>query len=189
MYDDDGRERKGSAKTIDLPVEFSLDVDLPMVLPLPLPAAPTDLEADIANGLEELRLRTTEAPMLRSRWSSSTLSTVREERRGKGKGSPSKLRLYFGGGHASGPGSAKVPKRGSVSKKVPQTPTSPWMSPFPSPSPSKRFRHSRKESAGAASGVERRPSATGSVSDDEGEESVANGLRRKPIPIEMFLRN
>ncbi|KAF8631101.1 hypothetical protein AX17_005146 [Amanita inopinata Kibby_2008] len=155
-------------------VKFDLNMDMPMRLPLSLPDSPIDLEADIANGLEELRNRREQQgsspdlvppiiaisdvdaegqevhipppissptsvptsplppspgtpasfesfyssnadsdiyvsecdagnrPVLRSKWSSSTLASVREE---QGFRSPTtfaanKLRLYFAGGNS-----------------------------------------------------------------------------------------
>ncbi|KAF8886817.1 hypothetical protein BD779DRAFT_1673110 [Infundibulicybe gibba] len=171
--------------------EFDLDIDVPMRLPLSLPGTPIDLEADIASGLEELRLREAQPPVpvaeedsraLRSRWSSSTLSSMREEQERR-SGGASKLRLYFGGGSPS------KTKRGSASsahkKATPPTPTS----------PSKKFRQSYRESDVMIighQGIRRRPSVTASVSDAGSDESGASassgGLRRKPIPVEMFLR-
>lgn len=191
-------------------VEFDIDLDRAMMLPLSLPTSPIDLEADIAHGLEALRIESqseerrqpTDAEMfttgvdpsiaqdvqrtLRSKWSSSTLSSIREEH--PHRGPSAKLRSYFTG--------APILVKGRGSRKgshgsAPPTPLS----------PSKRFRHVRRESDvvvigyGQGQGVRRRGSrgsVTPSVSDDGSEESASSsssvGLRRKPIPVEMFLR-
>ncbi|TFK70113.1 hypothetical protein BDN72DRAFT_839417 [Pluteus cervinus] len=306
------------SEEIQFPVDFDLDIELPMMLPLSLPGTPIDLEADIAMGLEELRMKeeqehsqvpsqpllqvpvpshvrlpstsprvrptslvrpqqvveqvvqvqkeveeqgvevamavpapsstascstyvdaplasddqvvlpqtqetsSPDYPVLRSKWSSSTLSSVREEKRSRrGKGASAKLRLYFGGSSSTGAGpatpsspSAKFhAKKGSLSGKafgafiLPQSP-SPKTSPAlkspgmystmasPSPSPSKRYGrygHGRNESDTTMRGHGVRRSPSLSVSDAGSEESTSSsgssGLRRKPIPVEMFLRS
>ncbi|KAF9465104.1 hypothetical protein BDZ94DRAFT_1320456 [Collybia nuda] len=187
-------------------IEFDIDLDHSMMLPLSLPTSPIDLETDIAHGLEALRTENraverrqlTDAEMfttgvdpsmaqdvqrtLRSKWSSSTLASIHEEQ--AHRGTSAKLRSYFTG--------APILVKGRGSRKgsgsVPPTPLS----------PSKRFRHMRRESEvtvigfGQGQGVKRRGSVTPSVSDDGSEESASSsssaGLRRKPIPVEMFLR-
>ncbi|PPQ67327.1 hypothetical protein CVT26_007248 [Gymnopilus dilepis] len=155
-----------------------------------------------------------EERVLKSKWSSSTLASVREEH--EHRSPSSKLRLYFGGSQAS---PSKGGKRTSQSAKkgVPPTPTSPFsslMSPTrrksngkgypssPTPasaSPSTRARHSRGNSNsdviligyGHQPGVRRRGSVS-TISDAGSELSSSStsssGLRRKPIPVEMFLR-
>ncbi|GLB39238.1 hypothetical protein LshimejAT787_0604000 [Lyophyllum shimeji] len=154
---------------------------------------------------------------LRSRWSSSTLASVREEhaRRSGGLGlslaASAKLRAYFGAPSPKSPKaktqSASSRRSGSVSRWSsagagsaipPRTPTTP-MSPM---SPVKRSRHARRESDVAAIGyrygspsreLRRSGSMTPTVSDAGSEESASSsgssGLRRKPIPVEMFLRS
>lgn len=191
-------------------IQFDLDIDLPMRLPLSLPGSPIDLEADIATGLEELRMERLEAPAgfdlrrrreerrevsvvmppvadelrgLKSKWSSSTLSSLREEHEHRSAGS--KLRLYFGGSTLS------TTKQKRASGKVLPPPT-----PMPM-SPTKRFRHQQmmRESSDVMvigfNGVRR--SGSVSTSSDAGSEesasSTGSGLRRKPIPVEMFLRS
>ncbi|TFK39307.1 hypothetical protein BDQ12DRAFT_735071 [Crucibulum laeve] len=129
---------------------------------------------------------------LKSKWSSSTLNSIREEHELRGA---AKLRLYFGGG-----GSPSKTKR--TSKKLPQTPTSPAFSfsssgHSPSPLSGKGRQSSRRESDvmvigyGQTVGVRRRGSIN-SVSDAGSETSTSssgsNGLRRKPIPVELFVR-
>lgn len=203
-------------------VQFDLDLNVPMRLPLSLPCSPIDLEADIASGLEELRLRggavesekkeemqpvTPETPAasiekprapesgkaLKSRWSSSTLSSLKEEH--ERRGASSKLRLYFGGNGM---------KRGSRGRKGSSASS---ITPSPSPtSPSKRFRHAKGVSRDSdvmvigygygqtEKGVRRRVSMSGSsvagseTGSVESGGSTGSGLRRKPIPVEMFLR-
>ena len=143
--------------------------------------------------------------VLKSRWSTSTLGSVQEEH--ERRGASSKLRLYFGG---QSPASKSKRTSSSATKKIPPTPTSPFggfISPRkpsrgythspPGTSPS-RSGHSRGNSdvmvigyGGGGVGVRRRGSVT-TVSDAGSEESASStsssGLRRKPIPIEMFLR-
>ncbi|KIM36700.1 hypothetical protein M413DRAFT_287357 [Hebeloma cylindrosporum] len=149
--------------------------------------------------------------VLKSKWSTSTLGSVREEH--ERRGASSKLRLYFGG---QSPAKSKRTSS-SAPKKVPPTPTSPFgalISPRktsrgfttspspPSASPSRNGHgraHSRGNSdvmvigyGGGGVGVRRRGSVA-TVSDAGSEESASStsssGLRRKPIPIEMFLRS
>ncbi|RDB30475.1 hypothetical protein Hypma_007299 [Hypsizygus marmoreus] len=205
-------------------VEFEMDLDRSMMLPLSLPNSPIDLEADIASGLEELRLSSPtqvapkypsidlsdadtfttsadpgsssgdcdESRMLRSKWSSSTLSSIREEHAQRsGFGASAKLRSYFG---SPSPRSRRATAGSSRKSGTPTTPLTPT-------SPAKRFRHARRESDvmvigyGQPQGRElrRRGSVTPSVSDAGSEESASStsssGLRRKPIPVEMFLRS
>ena len=147
-----------------------------------------------------------EERVLKSKWSSSTLGSVREEH--ERKGTPSKLLHYFSGTPSP------LKRTSASSKKVPPTPTSPFssfMSPrkssskYPS-SPSPRgHKHSREPSSSdvmvigyshmtpqGATGVRRRGSVT-TISDAGSDVSFSStsssGLRRKPIPVEMFLRS
>jgi len=151
--------------------------------------------------------------VLKSKWSTSTLGSVREEHERRGGGASSKLRLYFGG---PSPSKSKRTSSSAAAKKLPPTPTSPFgalMSPrkpsrgyttttSSSSSPS-RHGHGRGYSRGSSDvmvigyggggvGVRRRGSVA-TVSDAGSEESASStsssGLRRKPIPIEMFLRS
>lgn len=135
---------------------------------------------------------------LKSKWSSSTLASVQQEHARRGPSA--KLRLYFGGSAGA------TPKRGSAqsstSKKgVPATPTSPFGSALGLMSPRRSGRaqaHARGNSEapvlgyGATVGVRRRGSVA-TMSDTGSEQSFSStsssGLRRKPIPIEMFLRS
>ncbi|KAF9486198.1 hypothetical protein BDN70DRAFT_916420 [Pholiota conissans] len=152
-----------------------------------------------------------EEHVLKSKWSTSTLASVREEH--ERRGASSKLRLYFGGQNSKR-GSSQSTKKSAV----PQTPTSPFgglMSPRKSSrggfaaamtaqarqaaaSPYRGPGHARGNSDspvlgyGAPVGVRRRGSVA-TVSDAGSEESSSStsssGLRRKPIPVEMFLRS
>ena len=175
--------------------------------PSPSPS-PASLKQKVYNDDEKV---------LKSRWSTSTLGSVREEHERR-SGASSKLRLYFGG---QSPSSSNKSKRTSSSaaaaKKVPPTPTSPFgglMSPrkpsrgytttsSPGASSPSRNGHGRGHSRGSSEvmvigyggggvGVRRRGSVA-TVSDAGSEESASStsssGLRRKPIPIEMFLRS
>ncbi|KDR76499.1 hypothetical protein GALMADRAFT_225553 [Galerina marginata CBS 339.88] len=149
---------------------------------------------------------------LKSKWSTSTLGSVREEH--ERRGASSKLRLYFGG--QSSPAKRASASQSAKKEKVPSTPTSPfslisprktstsrgYLSPHSSsasPSPSRTRTHTH-HSRGASNssdvmvigyGVRRRGSVS-TVSEAGSEESASStsssGLRRKPIPVEMFLR-
>ncbi|KAF9552367.1 hypothetical protein CPC08DRAFT_822895 [Agrocybe pediades] len=153
-----------------------------------------------------------EERVLKSKWSSSTLGSVREEH--ERKGASSKLRNYF-----SGTPSPLLKRSSASSKKVPATPTSPFsafMSPkkssryptSPSPSPSRGHKHTASSQSTqsqsevmvigygnpfphGATGVRRRGSVN-TISDAGSDVSFSStsssGLRRKPIPVEMFLR-
>ncbi|KAF5380166.1 hypothetical protein D9615_006101 [Tricholomella constricta] len=159
---------------------------------------------------------------LRSRWSSSTLGSIREEharRSGLGLAASAKLRAYFG----SSPSPSPSPRSKSKSMSKSRGPASPLpssrrsgsvsgagsaipLTPLTPTSPARRFRHARRESDVMAMGygyyglpspgqppLRRRGSVTPSVSDAGSEESASSagssGLRRKPIPVEMFLRS
>ena len=180
------------------------DAEFPMMLPPSLPSSPNaDLETDIANCFEEHQPRASmqptssddfspsPSPMLKSKWSSSTIGSIREEH--ERRGPSAKLRLYFGGGG----------KRASKTSKVPRTPTSmksPSRASYATKSPRGygHGRHSSRESEvmiigyGHGNGVRRRGSVTPTISDagsdDSALSSTSSGLRRKPIPVEMFLR-
>ena len=216
----------------DVDVQFATDTGIDLdnqVVTLPsLPCSPIDLEADIASGLKELRLRgpaqendvfcaaalTTGADepqrVLRSKWSSSTLNSIRDER--QRRSASAKLRAYFNTSINS-PSSKSQSSSSSRKLTTPTTPTTPSLSPSV-----KRFKHPRREMytythtkkdlhsyLGAKSrdgvimgyeqtlGLKRRGSLSPSVSDvgsDDGSSSSESaGLRRKPIPVEMFLRS
>ena len=195
--------------------DFRFDVDLdvhveggeaeyPMMLPPSLPSSPN--ETDLANCFERASeqptftsyddLSPSPTPMLKSKWSSSTIGSIREEH--ERRGPSAKLRLYFGGGSG---------KRGSKnSKLVPQTPKSPSRTSYATKSPPAATRsprgyyghghgrHSSRESdvmiigyGQHGNGVRRRGSVTPTISDagsdDSALSSASSGLRRKPIPL------
>ncbi|KAJ7582758.1 hypothetical protein C8J56DRAFT_1055794 [Mycena floridula] len=139
------------------------------------------------------------ARVLRSRWSSSTLSSIREENRSSSIG---KLRGYFGSKKSSSPRgrtsiafSSLSPSPSEKRFRSPVSPVTP-MSPFTS----KRHRSvSRRDSdvmvVGYGASVKRRGSTSTTSSSSGGtsiaesdDSSASSGLRRKPIPVEMFLR-
>ena len=227
-----------------------------MMLPLSLPATPFDLEADIAQGLEQLRnspvdrqrpdfivpeIRepeeklepepeqppqqqqevvddifsptftsdptsptdssspciTPEEKILKSRWSTSTFASVREEQE-ESRGTSSKLRLYFSPlkNHKQGLKKSSTTSPSSTSSH--KSPASPSFSHVRSLTRA----HMRGNSDimvigygnnGHGNGVRRRGSVSNSISDAGSEESYSStssgGLRRKPIPVEMFLRS
>ena len=92
---------------LEMDVHVEGEADYPMILPsLSLPMSPNvDLETDVPNGVEEPRSRASmlptsdelwpsQSPMLRSKWSSSTIGSIGEEH--KRRGPSAKLGLYFG---------------------------------------------------------------------------------------------
>ncbi|KAF5318620.1 hypothetical protein D9619_010970 [Psilocybe cf. subviscida] len=81
------------------------------------PTSPNAAQTHTTNGMD------TEERVLKSKWSSSTLGSIREEH--ERRGASSKLRLYFGGGNKRSSGTTR-------NSKVPATPTSPFPS-FMSP--------------------------------------------------------
>ena len=194
------------------------EAEYPMILSPSLPPSPNiDLGTDIADGLEELRSRASVlptssdafspspslSPLLKSKWPSSTIGSIREEH--ARRGSSAMLRLYFGDGG----------KQGGKNSKVPQTPTSMKSlsrTSYTMKSPgystmrtrrnlwgSRHGRHSNRESDvivigyGPGNGVRRRGSVTPTISEAESEDgalsSAISGFKRKPIPVEMFLRD
>ena len=204
---------------VDLDVHVEGGAGYPMMLPPSLPSSPNETDID-ATCFERASMQPTTTttscyddlspsptPMLKSKWSSSTIGSIREEH--ERRGPSAKLRLYFGGG-----GGGK--QRGSKNSKVvvPQTPTSmksPSRTSYATKSPAAATRsprgyyghgrHSSRESDvmiigyghhGNGVGVRRRGSVTPTISDagsdDSALSSASSGLRRKPIPVEMFLR-
>ena len=164
------------------------DAEFPMMLPPSLPLSPkVDLETDIANCFEDLRPRASmqstssddlspsPSPMLKSKWSSSIIGSIREDH--ERRGPSAKLRLYFGGGGKRGSKKSKVPQITSYATK--------------SPRGYGHGSHSSRESDvmiigyGHGNGVRRRGSVTPTISYAGSNDSV---LSRKPIPMEMFLR-
>ncbi|KAI3622103.1 hypothetical protein WG66_015766 [Moniliophthora roreri] len=213
-------------------------LDIPFKGPsVPLPPVP-ETEGTVVHDSPIRQPTPPPQPQLRSRWSSSTLSSVHEEHRFAGLRSPlsSKFR-FFGTPRKSLDAKAKpTPKKPVSSKKQrsvvvvgptmfspvspgPMSPTSPYTPPktrrthahsYASPrgydSPSSFSFSSSSESPmsptspspkypspRAGGHVRRRPStstvsSSSACSSCESELSIGSGLRRKPIPVEMFLR-
>ncbi|PPQ72998.1 hypothetical protein CVT24_001432 [Panaeolus cyanescens] len=148
------------------------------------------------------------SPVLKSKWSTSTLGSIREEH--ERRSASAKLRLYFNAHspikskRGSSSSTSTPSKSKHSSQQVPSTPSSPFysmMSPrkssrsSPSPRGNSAYGHVRHDSdvlGYGQAGVRRRPSVN-SVSDAGSEESSSStsssGLRRKPIPVEMFIRS
>lgn len=194
---------------------------------------PTSSSPGLSPGLNR------EERVLKSKWSSSTIGSVREEhartKTKPGRTASSKLKLYFGGGSSTPPKTpskhSKTPSSSTKSFSQPSSPLSstpsrktkthsPSLSPSPLPLrwPSTRG-HKRKPSASqqtqhtspthrptnssdliiigygqGARGLKRRGSSAtvsseGAMSETSNSSSSSIGMRRKPIPIEMFLRN
>ena len=182
-------------------VDFEMDVhvegeaEYPMMLPLSLPSSPkVDLETEVANALEGLRLRAlvlptpddvspSPSPMLKSEWSSSTIGLIREEH--KRHGSSAKFRLYFGGG------GKRARKNSKVIPQAPMLMKSPIRTSYAMKS--RHGRHSSRESDimiidyGRGNRVRRRGSITRTISEAGGNDSAlgssSNGFRGMRIPL------
>ncbi|KAF8638737.1 hypothetical protein AX16_010460 [Volvariella volvacea WC 439] len=156
-------------------------------------------------------------PALRSYWSTSTIASVKDDQpsqRHRRASSRSKLRSYFGVGSSASSSTApaskpKKERSTSPTKKAGTTPmadlpTSPISPSMFSPTSSAfldgrsrgSMRHGRKESESWEYGgaVRRRGSWVNSLISDAGSEESASStgstsLKRKPIPVEMFLRS
>ncbi|EDQ99058.1 uncharacterized protein LACBIDRAFT_317699 [Laccaria bicolor S238N-H82] len=165
--------------------------------PPSLPSSPNSADLDIATSFEHTPTSSpSPSPMLKSKWSSSTIGSIREEH--ERRGPSAKLRLYFGGG---GGGAGKRGSKNSSNKVVPQTPKSPASSTMTKSSSPRGYgyghgRHSSCESDvmiigyGHGHGVRRRGSVTPTVSDAGSDDSAlscaSSGLRRKPIPLMLL---
>jgi hypothetical protein len=181
-------------------------------LPLGLPFSPLDLETDIAIGMLELERKKREdaasrsqspsptptpsiisgkTRILRSRWSTSTMSTVVTRREEKTKArvyqsAAAKLKGYFGGND----GGKKKPAATRTSTKPPPR----------HPGVSVRWSEVSRRDSTASNGTvvmigrrESRSSRGSGESSFGGSRSsvdvTVEGLKRKPIPVEMFLRS
>ncbi|KAK0220886.1 hypothetical protein EDD85DRAFT_265708 [Armillaria nabsnona] len=172
---------------------FDLDSSANLRFPLSLPCSPIDLEADIQGGLEELRARVEEASpqppseeqqcylaelengrVLRSRFSTSTLGSVKEERSST---LAKRVLPYFKGGKDKAKRSPSGKKRVFSFRNSVDSPTSSTFSPAAS-----------WFSQSDAPSLKRRRSTSTTGSGASTESTSSSGLRRKPIPIEMFLR-
>lgn len=184
-------------------VDFTFDLDSSANLrfPLSLPCSPIDLEADIRGGLEELRTREDEkysakpsssngwsfskeeqhdylaelenGRVLRSRFSTSTLGSVKEERSST---LAKRVLPYFKGGKDKAKRSPGEKKRGFPFRSSVDSPTN------------STFSAVTWFSQGDAPSLKRRTSTSTTGSGASVESTGSSGLRRKPIPIEMFLR-
>ncbi|KAK0205404.1 hypothetical protein DFS33DRAFT_764725 [Desarmillaria ectypa] len=182
-------------------VDFTFDLDSSANLrfPLSLPCSPIDLEADIQGGLNELHTREETSPqpsskgrsfgeeeeqcylaelengrVLRSRFSTSTLGSVEEERSST---LVKRVLPYFKGGKDKTKRSPSGRKRGISFRSSVDSPTNStfsstvsWFSQSDAPS------------------LKRQTSTSTTGSGTSAESTSSSGLRRKPIPIEMFLR-
>lgn len=175
---------------------FDLDSSTNLCFPLSLPCSPIDLEADIQGGLEELRAQAEEASpqpsssteeqpqcylaelesgrVLRSRFSSSTLGSVKEER---SSNLAKRMLPYFKGGKDKSKRSPSGKKRGFPFRNSVDSPTTSTFSPAVS-----WFLQSDAPS------LKRRTSTSTTGSGASAESTSSSGLKRKPIPLEMFLR-
>ncbi|KAK0194509.1 hypothetical protein F5146DRAFT_439483 [Armillaria mellea] len=172
---------------------FDLDSSANLRFPLSLPCSPIDLEADIQGGLEELHARVEEASpqppseeppcylaelengrVLRSRFSTSTLGSVKEER---SSNLAKRVLPYFKGGKDKSKRSPSGKKRGFPFRNSVDSPTTSTFSPAVS-----------WFSQSDAPSLKRRASTSTTASGASAESTSSSGLRRKPIPLEMFLR-
>ncbi|KAH9932320.1 uncharacterized protein B0H18DRAFT_1208606 [Fomitopsis serialis] len=169
---------------------FSFDVDVSFVdgsstpvVDADLPAAPDSPGSD-APAFEQERV-------LRSRWSSSTLgSQVQAEREAFGwisRLTLSPTKKASAARRAPPSPSPKSPTK-TMSAFVLQSPRSPTR-----PANTKRYGYVDSPASGHGNqrGLERRGSSVSRMSEssaDSGCSSRSEGLRRKPIPVEMFIR-
>lgn len=174
--------------------EFEMDPSVRLRLPLSLPCSPIDLEADIREGLEELRAKENNPPIesaswsfeeelrhdmgghaLKSKWSTSTLGSVKEK---STTSLASRVLPYF---------SPKKRRGFSFRHNGVHSPLTPSSMLFPqSPRASKVDVSPRASREGPK--VRRRGSTSTNASADSGDSNTSSGLRRKPIPIELFLK-
>ncbi|KAG6873629.1 hypothetical protein C0995_013560 [Termitomyces sp. Mi166 len=116
----------------DFPVEdiqFNIESDHPVILPLDLPTSPFDFEADLTSRFEQLRnvsdgtsLDPTgvDSRELRSRWSSSTLGSVREEHPRRSAIGLA-LRAYFGSSPSAKSKTRNSSSSGRLGSPIPKT--------------------------------------------------------------------
>ncbi|KAG5722440.1 hypothetical protein E4T56_gene2963 [Termitomyces sp. T112] len=195
----------------DFPVEdiqFDMKLDRPVKLSPDIPTSPVGSEADFIS-FEKLRqephpqtFRVSDASTpretsardnsreLHSRWSSSTLGSVQEEH-SRRSAIGLALRAYFSSpGAKSKMHSSSPDRRPGPRSDIPKTPTT--------PTTTKKHRQANRESdvmvigyghgAQHSHGHKRRGSSSPNVSDMGSEEDSSSTSRRKPIPVEMFLR-
>ncbi|KAI0682925.1 hypothetical protein BC835DRAFT_1397748 [Cytidiella melzeri] len=112
--------------------------------------------------------------VLRSRWSSSTLSSLIDSRQAPLSPASWKLRFNLG----SSPSPTKKCAKVKTSSNRPLLKTHQTSTPL-SPAVQKSVTLERRESSSS------RMSDSGS---DSGESTASSGLRRKPIPVEIFMR-
>jgi hypothetical protein len=170
-----------------------------------LPAFPSDASEEVRDISPAQQQH--QKPALRSRWSSSTLSSVREE-----PSTPSKLRLYFGSRQSKAAARASTSSTTTTIRGKPQggaipaplssasffsapAPPSAWSPPS---ARSRRGASPWRESTVMVIGPEARErtvrqsrssSSTGSECGSVESGGSAGGLARKPIPVEMFSRS
>ncbi|KAF7797371.1 hypothetical protein EIP86_008566 [Pleurotus ostreatoroseus] len=156
------------------PFTFTFEVS---ELDLSLPLTPTAIADGPSAGGVGMYDSPAPERVLRSRWSSSTLSSLVDTHQVPHSASSWMLRFNLGSSSATKKDKTKSSGRPSFSRPslklgLPlKTPTSP---------PFKR-----------SSGHKRRESCNSSMSDcssDSGDSTTSSGLRRKPIPVEIFMR-
>ncbi|KIY70245.1 hypothetical protein CYLTODRAFT_488283 [Cylindrobasidium torrendii FP15055 ss-10] len=186
--------------------EFEMDPSVRLRLPLSVPCSPIDLESEIREGLDALHAQSSQSNpppsatgsswsfeeemeyydyepqaaggrVLRSKWSSSTLGSIREAQdksfahRMLTPFSPMRKRGFSFRGSI---GSPKAPR-------TPRTPATPSSMLFPPASPARKDLR-RRGSVASSSG------SSDSGMSDCSSTSESSGLRRKPIPYELFIR-
>ena len=174
---------------------FSFDVDVSLVDGSTPVAEPADADWPAAPDSPDAAAFSAErepARVLRSRWSSSTLSSqVQAERESFGwisrlTLSPTKKAARKHAAPALAFPSPKSPSAKTMSAFVLPSPKSPTRAANP-----KRYGYVDPAAYGRHRGLERRDSRASRLSESSADSecsSRSDGLRRKPIPVEMFLR-
>lgn len=194
--------------------EDAEDDDAPIQLPLCLPTSPFALDfeefdtigqslepvASAPEDSEDSHIDDSESHILRSRWSSSTLDSAYSA----GAASPKSRLMKIWAARAKHMSSPKSPKTPKISKHAHSHSMSSYLA-----SPKTPYYKFRPEEVAAVdyanapptassarfpstpvspAHVKRSPSRQSCSSADSGDSSASSGLRRKPIPVEMFLR-
>ncbi|KAF9491133.1 hypothetical protein BDN71DRAFT_101694 [Pleurotus eryngii] len=228
---------------MDIRFEFDVDTDHPLCFPESLPVTPVSPATFDDYHDDEYALDSTHqdsdllppSQMLKSRWSSSTLSSTysqhspasskhkKKHSRSGSVLSASKLKLYFSSGGRksldampSTPRTPMSPRMASGSRvpSTPSTPRTPLSYRYESPPPAahrpahthtphtsiphahihtpeyatRKIRRSASVTSHHSLSSSSSCSSSG-CSDVSSGSSSGSGLRRKPIPVEMFLRN
>ncbi|KAL4252942.1 hypothetical protein ABKN59_003538 [Abortiporus biennis] len=119
--------------------------------------------------------------ILRSRWSSSTLASMRDQTSDTPQSASSwKIRFHIGSISPTKK-TSKHSRFGSSAKPDPPSPSKVPLSPRARKSIDSDYGLARRDSNSSRVSLD-------SVTSDSGDSTASSGLRRKPIPIEIFMR-